>query len=64
MDVADRLGGHVVCWLAVAGLDGRELLTQQRVNGVVLGNADLQLLHGLATGENIEHVGSEHVVWL
>ena len=56
MDVADRLGGHVVCWLVVAGLDGRELLLQQLVNGVVLGNVDLQLLHGLATGENIEHV--------
>ncbi len=37
VDVADRLGGHVVCWLVVAGLDGRELLLQQRVNGVVLG---------------------------
>ena len=35
---------------------------QQRVNGVVLGNIDLQLLHGLATGENVEHVSSEHVV--
>jgi hypothetical protein len=53
VDVANRLGGHVVCWLVVAGLDGRELLLQQRVNGVVLGNVDLQL-HGLATGENIE----------
>ena len=62
--VADRLGGHVVGWLVVTGLDGRELLMQQIVNGVVPGNVDLQLLHGLATGENIEHVGSEHVVWL
>jgi hypothetical protein len=64
VDVADRLGAHIVGWLVVGGLDGRELLMQQRVNGVVLGIADLQLLHGLATGENIEHVSSEHVVWL
>ncbi len=64
VDVADRLGGRGVCWLVVAGLDGRELLLQQRVNGVVLGNVDLQLLHGLATGENIEHVSCKHVVWL
>ena len=58
VDVADRLGGHIVCWLVVAGLDGWESLLQQRVNAVVLGNVDLQLLHGLtlATGENIEHV--------
>jgi hypothetical protein len=26
VDVADRLGGHVVGWFVVAGLDGRELL--------------------------------------
>ena len=64
VDVADRLGGHVVGWLVVAGLDGRELLMQQLVNGVVLGDVDLQLLHGLATGQNTEHVCSEHVVWL
>ncbi len=64
VDVANRLGGHIVGWLVVAGLDGRELLMQQRVKGVLLGNADLQLLHGLATGENIEHVSSGHVVWL
>ena len=44
VDVAYRLGAHVVGWLIVAGLDGRELLMQQRVNGVVLGNAELQLL--------------------
>ncbi len=56
VDVADRLGGHIVCWLVVAGLDGRELLLQQLVNGIVLGNVDQHLLHGLATGENIEHV--------
>ncbi len=64
VDVTDRLGAHVVGWLVVARLDGRELLIQQRVNGVVLGNSDLQLLHGLATGENIEHVSSKHGVWL
>ncbi len=64
VDVADRLWGHIVRRLVVTGLDGRELLLQQRVNGVVLGNVDLQLLHGLATGENIEHVSCKHVVWL
>ncbi len=46
MDVANRLRGHVVCWLVIAGLDGRESLLQQQVNGVVLGNVDLQFLHG------------------
>ncbi len=64
VDVANSLGGHIVGWLVVTGLDGRELLMQQRVNGVVLGNVDLQLLHGLATSENIEHVSCKHVVWL
>jgi hypothetical protein len=50
VDVAYSLWGHIVGWLVVIGLDGRELLMQQLVNGVVLGNVDLQLLHGLATG--------------
>ncbi len=58
VDVADRSGDHIVgCqWLVVAGLDGRELLMQQLVNGAVLGRVDLQLLHSLATSGNIEHV--------
>ncbi len=64
MDVANCLGGHIVGWLVVAGLDGLELLMQQHVNGVVLGNVDLQLMYGLATGENIEHVTCKHIVWL
>ncbi len=64
VDVTNSLGGHIVGWLVITGLDGRELLMQQRVNSVVLGNAVMQLLHGLATGENIEHVSNEHVVWL
>ena len=63
VDVAYRLGGHVHGRLVVAGLDGRKLLLHQHVNGEVLGRVDLQMLQGLATGENIEHVSSEHVVW-
>ncbi len=61
--VTDRLGGHVVGWLAAAGLDGWELLVQEQVNGAVLGWVDLQLLHSMTTSENIEHVGSQLVVW-
>ena len=49
-----RLGGHVVGRLVVAGLDGRESLMQEQVNGAVLGWVDLQKLHSLATSENIE----------
>ncbi len=64
VDVAYGLEGHIVCWLVVAGLDGRELLVQQQVNCVVLGNVDLQFLHGLASSENMEHVSCKHVVWL
>jgi hypothetical protein len=47
VDVADRLGGHKVrwlTWLVVAGLDGRELLLEEQVNGAVLGWVDLQKL--------------------
>ena len=63
VNVSNRLGGHVVGWLVVAALDGRECLLQQRVNGLVLGRVDLVLLHGLATGENMEHVSCKHIVW-
>ncbi len=42
VDVADRLGGRR---RVVAGLDGRELLLEERVNGAVLGWVDLQKLH-------------------
>ncbi len=58
VDVAYCLGGHIVGWLVVAGLDGLELLMQQLVNCAVpsLGRNFQQLLHGLATSENIEHV--------
>ena len=56
VDVANRLGGLVVGWLAVGRLEGRELQIQQRVNGVVLAWVDLQMLHSLTTSENIEHV--------
>ena len=30
---------------------------------LVLGRVDLVLLHGLATGENMEHVSCDHIVW-
>ncbi len=63
VDVAYHSEGHIVVWLVVTGLDGLELLMQQQVNGVALGRVDLQMLHGLATCENIEHVSCKHVVW-
>ena len=36
---------------------------QQQVNGLALDRVDLEMLHGLATGENMEHVSCKHIVW-
>ncbi len=41
VDVADSLEGHIVGWLVVTGLESQELLMQQLVNRVILGNVDL-----------------------
>ncbi len=62
VDVADRLGGHVVGQLVVGGLDGRESLLEERANGAVLSLIDLQMLHSLTTSENMEHISRQHVV--
>ena len=57
-----RLGGHVGGWLVVGRFEGGERTLQQRVNGSVLAWGDLQTLHGLATGENMEKVSQQLVV--
>ncbi len=54
VDVTNRLGGHVGCWLVVGRLDGRKFTLQQRVNSKVLAWDDFETLHYLATSESIE----------
>ena len=62
VDVTNRLGGHVGCWLVVGRLDGRKFTLQQRVDCTVLAWDDLQTLHSLATSESKEKMSQQLVV--